>query len=862
MVRSRPRLISAASLTSTKTNSMNDPPNLTAALSLAAMGLPVLPAAPDKRPLLVGWQKKASSEPEQIRSWWRAHPDALPAIFVGGAGLLVIDCDRHPGGNDGIEAFNRLLSANGGSLAAVPMTKTANGGAHLFFKQPEGDPLGNGRGELPDGIDVRGVGGFVIAPGAVLPDGKQWRSVNGRPLLADAFKAGAIPKLPQWLADIIRPNRQPNGRGIDECAPDLTDMPEANSRLRGQTYAAAALQGAAAELSAVPMGKRNETLNAVAFRLGRMIERGWIDEETVADALLGACDANNYLREHGHRATTKTIRSGIQAGSKQPHPDLPDRGPSSGGDGKVDSGFSDLSDLSATQGTQQRTSDEQQARKTPTGTWAETDYTQLDDRRGELPDFPVEALPASICGWLLRAARGAGVTPAHVALPLLGIASSLIGTARRVRACRSWSEPLTMWVAVIGFSGTGKTPGLDVTRRALSLIERGRKQKIAELQREHETRAQKAKAERKKWEKAVAEAVEANLPAPAKPAGATEPGPFVAPRMCLSDATIERIAVLLEVRPQGMAFVADELARLFLNMNRYSNGQDNEFWLEAWNGKHFVVERQGRPPVVLDYLLVGVVGGLQPDKVARAFEGDEDGMYARFYFAWPEEPAHMPLSNEVSEIEPEIQNALTRIVDLPAGEDGVFAPRTVDLSPEGLSAFETFRTFLAQAKAELDGREREWAAKGATHVLRLSGTLAYLDWAMRGGTEPQSIAEQYVEAAVQLWREYFWPHSRAALRQIGLTEKHNNARRALCWIRANQKTEVSLLDIRREALGRRLDAEQTRGLLDGLVRAGWLKLATTKTEGRAIHRWHVNPLLFSGVPTPERSERSERGRAA
>jgi hypothetical protein len=416
-----------------------------------------------------------------------------------------------------------------------------------------------------------------------------------------------------------------------------------------------------------------------------------------------------------------------------------------------------------------------------------------------------------------------------------------------------------MWMAVIGFSGTGKTPGLDVTRRALSLIERGRKQKIAELQREHETRAQKAKAEKKKWEKAVADAVDASLPAPPKPASATEPGPFVAPRLCLSDGTIERIAVLLEVRPQGMAFVADELARLFLNMNRYSNGQDNEFWLETFNGKNFVVERQGRPPVVLDYLLVGVIGGLQPDKVARAFEGDEDGMYARFYFAWPEEPAHMPLSNEVSEIEPEIQNALTRIVDLPAGEDGVFAPRTVDLSPEGLSAFETFRTFLAQLKQELDGREREWAAKGATHVLRLSGTLAYLDWAMLGGAEPQSIAEQYVEAAVQLWREYFWPHSRAALRQIGLTEKHSNARRALCWIQTNRKPEVSLLDIRREALGRRLDAEHTRGLLDGLVRAGWLKLVTTKTDGRAIHRWQVNPLLFSGAPTPERLERSERG---
>ena len=167
-------------LTTTKTNSVNDQPNLTAALGLAAAGISVFPAGSDKRPLLVGWQEKASTEEEQIRQWWDSYPAALPAIVVGLAGLVVIDCDRHPGGSDGIKAFNRLLSANGGNLADVPMTKTARGGAHLFFRQPPGEPLGNGRGELPDGIDVRGVGGFVIAPGAE-SDGKRWQSANGRP---------------------------------------------------------------------------------------------------------------------------------------------------------------------------------------------------------------------------------------------------------------------------------------------------------------------------------------------------------------------------------------------------------------------------------------------------------------------------------------------------------------------------------------------------------------------------------------------------------------------------------------------------------------------------------------------------------
>src|SRR5215831_6027542 len=206
--------------------------NVTVALSLAAAGLPVFPAGPDKRPLLAGWQEKASTEEGQIRQWWDSYPAALPAVVVGRAGLVVIDCDRHPAGNDGIRAFNRLVSANGGKLANVPMTKTARGGAHLFFKQRQnGEPLGNGRGDLPDGIDVRGVGGFVIAPGAVLPDGKRWQSANGRPSLADAHKAGIVPELPHWLADIIRPNQRSNGGALEEYARTVLQHSWRNRRL-------------------------------------------------------------------------------------------------------------------------------------------------------------------------------------------------------------------------------------------------------------------------------------------------------------------------------------------------------------------------------------------------------------------------------------------------------------------------------------------------------------------------------------------------------------------------------------------------------------------------------------------------------
>ena len=80
--------------------------------------------------------------------------------------------------------------------------------------------------------------------------------------------------------------------------------------------------------------------------------------------------------------------------------------------------------------------------------WDAPDWSILDDRRGSLPEFPLDGLGALLREWVERAAAGAGVTPAHVAVPALGIASSLVGMARRVRASSSWLEPMTCWVGI------------------------------------------------------------------------------------------------------------------------------------------------------------------------------------------------------------------------------------------------------------------------------------------------------------------------------------------------------------------------------------------------------------------------------
>jgi len=151
-------------------------------------------------------------------------------------------------------------------------------------------------------------------------------------------------------------------------------------------------------------------------------------------------------------------------------------------------------------------------------------------------------------------------------------------------------------------------------------------------------------------------------------------------------------------------------------------------------------------------------------------------------------------------------------------------------------------------------------------VLRLCGTLAYLDWARRTAgqpvivDEPNQIDARFVKAAVKLVREYFWPHARAALRQIGFSERHANARRVLRWIRGNSKTEISREDVRRDALGQRLDAEETQKLIDGLVKSGWLRespSASGPRGGKPARRWAINPKLFDHGWAAETAQTAE-----
>lgn len=135
---------------------------LDCALSYAALGKPVFPTKPDKAPHTPRGFKDATTDEAVIRSWWARWPAAGVGIPTGKAsGWLVLDVDPRHGGDASLSAF----CDEHGHLPATAHAKTPSGGDHFVFDYPAHVEIGNSAGKLGKGLDVRGEGGYLVAPG-------------------------------------------------------------------------------------------------------------------------------------------------------------------------------------------------------------------------------------------------------------------------------------------------------------------------------------------------------------------------------------------------------------------------------------------------------------------------------------------------------------------------------------------------------------------------------------------------------------------------------------------------------------------------------------------------------------------------
>ena len=123
-------------------------------------GWRVFPANPEnKKPLISEWQKRASNNEIIINRLFSPFPDAMVAVPTGPInGITVLDFDIRDYYN-GIHNF----IVEGYKIPTTAGAHTPSGGFHLYFNSGN-EVLPNSVSKLAIGVDVRGDGGYVIAP--------------------------------------------------------------------------------------------------------------------------------------------------------------------------------------------------------------------------------------------------------------------------------------------------------------------------------------------------------------------------------------------------------------------------------------------------------------------------------------------------------------------------------------------------------------------------------------------------------------------------------------------------------------------------------------------------------------------------
>ena len=174
---------------------------LRAALNYADEGLPVFPCHstvdlgngyqctcrsgkecpnPGKHPRCKRGLDSATTDRSKIKRWWKSWPDANIAIATGrGSGIFVLDVDSQKGGVYALEELREQYKAVFGAscepLSETAVSTTGGGGLHYFYRYPAGLEISNSTEKIGAGLDIRGDGGYVIAPGSSHISGAAYR---------------------------------------------------------------------------------------------------------------------------------------------------------------------------------------------------------------------------------------------------------------------------------------------------------------------------------------------------------------------------------------------------------------------------------------------------------------------------------------------------------------------------------------------------------------------------------------------------------------------------------------------------------------------------------------------------------------
>ncbi len=484
---------------------------------------------------------------------------------------------------------------------------------------------------------------------------------------------------------------------------------------------------------------------------------------------------------------------------------------------------------------------------------AEPTLPESQDRSQRFEPFPLDVLPEPVREYVSEAAKAIGCDPCYVALPMLAGLAGAIGNTHRIELKRAWSEPAIAWCAIVGESGTAKSPAMEVALRPVRALQHRAMKEYEQAIEGWEVDHARWEVSHNKWKKDAAKGSVDEPP--------VEPEKPVCHRVWTDDITTEALVTRLKENPRGLLMIRDELSGWF-NFDRYSGGRgggDAAKWLEVFGGRALIVDRKSSGTEYVPRASVSIAGGIQPETLRRTLgqEHRDNGLAARLLFAMPPRQPKRWTEDDVSErVEAAIMMLFDRLYALEPDfeKEGEARPRLVRLDADGKRAWVQFVNEHGAMQAELAGDEAAVWSKLEGYAARF--TLVH--HLVRVASDDPTIADAglvdkaSVTAGVALVRWFAREADRVYARLSG-DEEAREQTRLLEWIegRGGSVTIRELTKGMRRFKGK---TDEARAALAALVEAAygqWEYAAKGSMGGRPTERFVLVRETVPDVPVPE-----------
>ena len=440
--------------------------------------------------------------------------------------------------------------------------------------------------------------------------------------------------------------------------------------------------------------------------------------------------------------------------------------------------------------------------------------------RYEEPELPSGLLPGTLEAFARRQAAVMGADAAGMAMAALTVCATAIPDCIEIQVKRndpSWREHARMWTALVGPPSRKKTPVFKAVMAPLRRLDNDLMRAYLQASEEYEALS---KEDRK---------------ASSRPQQR---------RLIISDTTIEAAQEVMMDSPDGILSEQDELSGWFGSMDRYNTkgGGDRAFWLKAFNGGTYNLNRIGRGAKQISNLSISLLGGIQPEPMRKfASESVDDGLLQRM----------LPVILRPSTVGQDVP------LDQTADDyDGLVRDLYGLRNRGGVTLFfsdgaRAIRDRLECEHLELSNALESVSPKLAAHYGKYDGIFARLCliWHCIGNAYrqlPLEISEDTAQRVSAFMAEFIRPSAIAFYAGVlGMSAGHEELIALASIIVAKGMGEVSARDVQRAGQTlRHLTADQFRQIAEKMESFGWVERGEPKPKSNTP-RWVVNPRVHA-----------------